>query len=268
MKHTTLDCYGANINQLDDMKLINQLLNEIVYKMGLEPICPPHIIPYYYGKVKEDLGISAYVLLKGGHLTIHTFPIRECYFVDLFTTNEFDENQLVGYFYEKLPFNKNNSIVNTKHRVKDQFEILPYDATCDFGPHLMVEIKSFQKATMESIFDFLENTAYNINMDPIIRPAVVKSTIENPEYLSGVIIIAQSHISLHYSYETGIFYADIFSCAPFDYSVVEEVFKQLGQINSYELVARGTKHIYKVKSSVSFDDLAANTKWQRVIKNN
>lgn len=268
MKHTTIDCYGANANQLDDMKLVNQLLNEIVYKMELDPICPPHIIPYYYGKVKEDLGISAYVLLKCGHLTIHTFPIRECYFVDLFAAEDFNEDKLVEFFYEKLPFNKEKSIVNTKNRIKGQFEMQNYDTTCDFGPHLMVEIKANKVATMDSFFDFLENTAYNINMDPIIRPVVLKSTIDDPEFLSGIIIIAQSHISLHYSYQSGLIYGDIFSCAPFDYKIVEDVFKELGDINSYVLVPRGTKHIYKVKSSVQFDDLAANTKWQRIIKKN
>lgn len=268
MKHTTIDCYGANTNQLDDMKLINQLLNEIVYKMGLEPICPPHIIPYYYGKVKEDLGISAYVLLKCGHITIHTFPIRECYFIDLFTKDDFDEKQLVDYFNEKLPFNKDKTIINAQNREKGQYHMLPYDTTCDFGPHLMAEISAKDICTMESVFDFLENTAYNINMDPIIRPVVLKSTIDHPEYLSGIIIIAQSHISLHYSYKDKTIYADIFSCAPFDYKIVEEVFKELGEIKSYVLVPRGTKHVFKVKSTVGFDDLAANTKWQRVIKKN
>ena len=73
---------------------INQLLNDLVYKLELSPIAPPNIIPYYYGKVKEDIGISAILLLEGGHVTIHTFPKRECYFIDCFTPDDFDENML------------------------------------------------------------------------------------------------------------------------------------------------------------------------------
>ena len=91
MKHVMLDCYGANQNQLDDIKFINDLLNQLAFELNVNPICPPSLIPYYYGKVKDDLGISAYVLLEGGHITIHTFPIRECYFVDVFYDGEFDE---------------------------------------------------------------------------------------------------------------------------------------------------------------------------------
>ena len=88
-----LDCYGANERQLDDVKLINEVLNKLVYKMKLKPIEPPHLLPYYYGSVKEDIGVSGKLLLLGGHVTIHTFPLRTCYFVDIFYDGEFDEDK-------------------------------------------------------------------------------------------------------------------------------------------------------------------------------
>lgn len=265
MKHTTLDCYGCNQHYLENMMMINQLLTNITYQLDLDPISPPHLIPYYYGRVKEDIGISAYVLLKGGHITIHTFPIRECYFVDVFCTKEYDEKELYNYFLENLPFSEKNSNVSTKDRSVHCFDMLPYSPDCDFGPHLMTEIIAKNKLNMESMYDFLEHLVFKINMDPIIRAVVNKSTLDNPEYLSGIIIIAQSHIALHYEYKTGTIYADLFSCAPFDYSTVEEEFKKIGEIISNELVIRGTKHIYKVKSSITDDDLKASIKWQNTI---
>ncbi|MGM9899720.1 MAG: S-adenosylmethionine decarboxylase [Bacilli bacterium] len=266
MKHTMIDCYGANEHQLDDMKLINQLLNDAVYNLGLDPICPPSIIPYYYGKVREDIGISAYILLEGGHMTIHTFPIRECYFVDCFTTKDFDENMLVNYFMSVLPFKKDISFINTTDRMNFENEIIPYDPSLDFGPHLMAEIKRSEEIKMDEMFDFLENIAYDINMDPITRAQVIKSTTVNPKFLSGIIVIAQSHISLHYEYATKTIYMDIFSCMAFDYSVVCGILEQLGNVVQKELIARGSKHIYKVKSNVQKDELIANTKWQKVVR--
>lgn len=268
MKHTTLDCYGANEQQLDDIKSINQLLTEVVYELGLNPICPPAIIPYYYGKIKEDIGVSAYVLLEGGHLTIHTFPIRECYFVDCFSVNDFDEAKLHTFFLEELPFNEKKSQITTEHRITGKFDIQNYEPSSDFGPHLMAEINCDSELKMEYVFDFLENTAYEINMDPITRATVMKSTINNPLFLSGIIVIAQSHISLHYEYATHKIYADIFSCMPFDYSQVSKILERLGKVVSNVLVPRGTKHIYKVKSSVEKDTLLANTKWQKFVNNN
>ena len=84
MKHMTLDCYGANERPLDDVKFINEILNKLAYKLKINPIEPPHLLPYYYGSVKEDIGISGKMLLLGGHVTIHTFPLRTCYFIDIF----------------------------------------------------------------------------------------------------------------------------------------------------------------------------------------
>lgn len=265
-KHTMLDCYGANQNQLNDIKHINDLLNKLVYALKLNPICPPQLIPYYYGKVKEDIGISAFILLEGGHITIHTFPLRECYFVDIFQDSDFDENVAKEFLKKELPFNEEISFQQTKNREERRFELLPYDSTCDFGPHLMTEIQSYDKPSMEKFFDFLENLVSQINMDPITRPYVLKSTPKKTKYLSAIIVIAQSHIALHYNYKTNSIYADIFSCAPFDYTNVDTLYAPLGKVLSNELTARGTKHIYKVKSAVSKDTLQASMRWQKTLK--
>ena len=38
--------------------------------------------------------------------------------------------------------------------------MLPYDSTCDFGPHLMTEIQSHQEPNMEKLFDFFRTAWY------------------------------------------------------------------------------------------------------------
>jgi S-adenosylmethionine/arginine decarboxylase-like enzyme len=102
-------------------------------------------------------------------------------------------------------------------------------------------------------------------MDPISRATVLKSSPINPKYLSAIIVIAQSHIALHYNYETHRIYADIFSCAPFDYSKIGEEFCPLGKIISNELIVRGSKHIDKVRSVKKEDLTKCYTYWQTVI---
>ena len=263
MKHTTIDCYGTNKYLLDDIKFINQLLNDLVYKLELSPIAPPSIIPYYYGKVKEDIGISAILLLEGGHVTIHTFPKRECYFIDCFTPDDFDENYLYEYLYKSLPFDKELTIFNTVLRESNTFEIQEYNPENDFGPHLMLEIDS-NSIDMEKMYSFLENIVYEINMDPITRPLILKSTRTNPKYLSGIIVIAQSHIALHYEYKTKKVFADIFSCMPFDYSVVSGIMESLGTVLSNVLIPRGTKHVVKAKTDADMDDNISSGRWQVV----
>ena len=222
MKHITIDCYGAISNQLDDMKVINNVLTNLTYELDLDPICPPTIIPYYYGKVKEDIGISAFVILDGGHVTIHTFPVRECYFIDVYSTGDFNEQEVYNFFLNALPFSEKKSKFVVRNRDEKTFEIGEYDSVVDFGPHVMAEIECDRPTSMEEMFDFLEKMALDIDMDPITRPYIVKSSMQDPNYLSGIIVIAQSHIALHYNYETKKIYADIFSCAPFNYSEMDE----------------------------------------------
>lgn len=265
MKHITLDCYGASQHSLNDLTTIYQLLNYLGYKFDLEPIAPPHLIPYYYGRVKKDSGITAYVLLRGGHITIHTFPFRECYFVDVFSPKDFDEQSIYDFFMDNLPFDEKSSNFEKIDRTISKFNILPYSPDCDFGPHLMTKIKADKEINMDFLYDYLEKLVTDIHMDPIIRAVVNKDTIDNPKYISGMIIIAQSHIALHYSVENKTISADLFSCAPFNYDEISSILSKLGTIESNELVARGTKHIYKVQSTITDTELVASTLWQKNI---
>ena len=266
MKHVMLDAYGCEENQLSNILHINSFLNELSYVMGLEPVAPPTLIPYYYGSVKEDVGISAYVLLKGGHITIHTFPLRECYFVDCFSQKDFDENEFYKLFYKKFHFDEEKSLFKSTDRNKGGRIINQYTPQVDFGPHYMAKIKMDKAPTMEEMFDFLENIVSNIGMDEITRANVIKDNVDSPEWLSGIIIIAQSHISLHYNYKENVIYTDIFSCAPFDYTTLDDEYKVLGEITECELIPRGTKHLYKVNSKIESEVLKADTKWQRVVR--
>ncbi len=265
MKHVMLDCYGANARQLDDMKLINEVLNQLVYRLQIRPIEPPQLLPYYYGSVKEDIGVSARVLLEGGHVTIHTFPMRECYFVDIFYAYDFDENEAYHFFLDELIFNPSISNFAVRNRDINTFNMVQYQANQDFGPHILIDMMAKKEPTMEMFFDFLENLVTKINMDPITRATVLKSTPNHPKYLSAIIIIAQSHIALHYDYQTKKIYADIFSCAPFDYTSIGDEFIDLGTIISNELVVRGSKHIEKIKNPNQDETLQSQIYWQKVI---
>lgn len=265
-KHLTLDAYGAKNLHLDDIKYINDVLNKIIFELKLDPVTPPQLIPYYYGKVKEDIGVTAYMLLEGGHITIHTFPLRECYFVDIYVPQNFDAQKALDLFMELLPYKLDLSTSEVVDRDEKSLQSYEYDPNTDFGPHIMHEIKVKDVPTMELFYDFLENFVTKINMDPITRANVQKSTVVKPKYLSGIIIIAQSHVGLHYSYKTKTILADVFSCAPFDFSYMHEFYKVLGLTISDRLISRGTKHIYKVKSKVKKDDLRASMRWQKAMK--
>ena len=70
---------------------------------------------------------------------------------------------------------------------------------------------------------------------------------------------------MHYDYQTKKIYADIFSCAPFDYTSIGDEFIDLGTIISNELVVRGSKHIEKIKNPNQDETLQSQIYWQKVI---
>lgn len=155
---------------------------------------------------------------------------RTCFFVDIFYDGDFNEEDVISFFEYELPYNKNTSNIEVRNRDVKSFNMVPYDSTCDFGPHIMLDLVATSVPNMETFFDFLENLVSKINMDPISRATVLKSSPVNSKYLSAIIVIAQSHIALHYNYETGKIFADIFSCASFDYSAIDEEFSPLGKV--------------------------------------
>lgn len=265
MKHTMIDCYGSKNHNLENLLYLNDTLNKIAYNLNLEPIATPYLIPYYYGSIKEDIGVSAFLLLRGGHITIHTFPLRECYFVDVFSVINFEEQKLVDTLQKLLPFNANISTVSSSERRKFEEIELTFDPSNNFGPHYLAEISLEKALTMEEVFSFLEEFVSQINMDPITRPYILKDRIDHPRYLSGIIIIAQSHISIHYDYKKKVAFFDIFSCAAFDYSKVESFIAKLGKVISNELVVRGTKH--KTNTMIELEPIKEiSSYWQKNIR--
>ena len=100
---------------------------------------------------------------------------------------------------------------------------------------------------------------------PIILPSICHCSKIQIKIVIDIVIIAQSHIAFHYNIKEKIILADLFSCAPFNYDEVESLFKELGTIKSNVLVPRGTKHIYRVNSKITDDELKASTLWQKNI---
>lgn len=266
MKHTTLDAYNCNPRQLDDIKLIYEVLTTLAYKLKLNTICPPQIVPYYYGKVKKDIGVSGFILLEGGHITIHTFPLRECYFLDVFSAKDYDYKLIESYLDLIFTYDQERSLFigNGRSHAYHVYQ-REYSPTSDFGPHLMVDIKTNTPLNMEGMSDFLEKLVPDIGMDPITRAYVLKSAINNPRYLSGIIVIAQSHISLHYEYLTGKLFFDIFSCRAFDVKVLDPYLLSMGEVKHEILVPRGMDHIDKIKANHARDENRASRRWQKQI---
>ena len=90
-----------------------------------------------------------------------------------------------------------------------------------FGTHLMLDGYGCDRERLEDlslIYDFLSEYPARIEMTKIMPPYVFRYDAKNPEDrgISGFVLIAESHISIHTFPEKNYLSLDIFSCKEFD----------------------------------------------------
>lgn len=266
MLHIMIDAYGVDSPKLDNLKSVYDSIVKTTNFLGVKTIMPPYLVPYYYGSVKEDDGISAFVLLKGGHFTIHTFPQRECYFVDMLYDGFVNESKLLEILHAEMPFAQH--IVHALDRrfdIEGQIKETEIDENKDFGPHYLMRNLAPVELDMDKIFEFLDALPVLINMDPISRPCVITDSVRNPQIISGLTVIAQSHIALHYYKEEKRFWLDIFSCSFIECdNIIHTVENMLGTSCEWRLISRGSKHENKLTERDEY--ISRFNAWQENIR--
>lgn len=260
MLHFTMDGFGGHRSRFDDIRLVQEVLEELPVHLGLTPAMPPMLLPYYNGVEPDDCGVSGFVFLAGGHLTIHTFSFRECYFVDLVAPIAFDVREAQNFLQTALPVRSVE--VHTARRPK-QFDEIPVHPDEDFGPHLLLNIEGYTgPKDMDGLFKLFDNLPPRIDMTPIMRPYVLRAQRpEGGEVLSAMTMIAESHIALHFEPATGNAWFDIFSCKFFDITPVLDELKAAfpGKSHTVQLISRGCG--YRSKRTVREPEHARTKAW-------
>ena len=95
-----------------------------------------------------------------------------------------------------------------------------------FGLHLMLDGFGCEARKLESegfIRDFLDQFPENIGMTKLMSPYVSRCCGDDPKQggLSGFVLIAESHVSVHTFPGDGCVSIDVFSCKSFDTAAAE-----------------------------------------------
>lgn len=240
-RHYMLDAYGCVVEQANSIMVVNDLLVQLTNELGMKPVMPPFLIPFYYCQDPEDVGISAFcICANGSHITIHTFPYRSCYFVDILTDNFFSEAEVTSKICNQIYASSITTNVVDRRELEDMDGAI--DQGNDFGPHYMITIEDID-ITFEEIYKWLDSIAPRINMQAISRPYVIFDKVNDPASISGILVVAQSHIAFHYSIEQRKANLDIFSCSFLENGVVEDILRtSFTGKETMCLFARGSKH--------------------------
>lgn len=110
-----------------------------------------------------------------------------------------------------------------------------------FGPHLMLdglEADPRKLNDMRRVYQFLDELPEKIGMQKITTPYVIPyAGGEKPEDagITGVVIIAESHISIHTFPWKGFVTIDVYSCHPFEQKAAVAFARELFGIGRCEV---------------------------------
>jgi len=108
-----------------------------------------------------------------------------------------------------------------------------------FGPHLILEAYGCSKgklADLGIVSQALDAYPAKLDMTKIMPPYVFTyhGSVEDDWGVSGIVLIAESHISIHTFPDKEFVTLDIFSCREFDVDAAIEYFVSVFEPESYE----------------------------------
>ena len=116
----------------------------------------------------------------------------------------------------------------------------------EFGQHLMIDASSCNRKKLTSqslVYDVLNQLPGKLDMTKMTLPHVVKwmdpgATIEG---ISGFVMIAESHVSIHTFPEKDYVFIDLFSCTGFDTDKATELLTKVFEARKVDkkIVSRG-----------------------------
>ena len=108
-----------------------------------------------------------------------------------------------------------------------------------FGVHLILDGYGCDRESLQDIsliYNFLDNYPSQMDMTKIMPPYVFRYNGLVPEDwgVSGFVLIAESHISIHTFPDKQYLSIDMFSCKPFDTEVAVKTIKSYFTIQKHE----------------------------------
>jgi S-adenosylmethionine decarboxylase len=114
------------------------------------------------------------------------------------------------------------------------------------GPHLMLDCRGCNLDKISDvayIFKILNELPERVGMTKITQPYVFpySGLIPEDEGVTGIVVIAESHLSFHSFTQKDYFFFDLFSCKPFDVEAVRRFIIEAFEVQEAEVhyVERG-----------------------------
>ena len=116
-----------------------------------------------------------------------------------------------------------------------------------FGPHLMLDLSECDQERindLDFIFNFLNTLPDKIGMAKITQPYVFPyiGLVPEDKGITGFVVIAESHLSIHTFVEKCYAFVDLFSCKPFNTDMARDLIIEafISKMPKVYMIERGT----------------------------
>lgn len=92
--HLTIDGYNADPIKLNDLDLLFSTLHDLPEKIGMSKIGFPQLARF---KERDIAGISGVQMIVESHISIHTYPLKRFFSMDVYSCKNFDYKKVLKY---------------------------------------------------------------------------------------------------------------------------------------------------------------------------
>ncbi len=114
--HLMLDLNNCDPDKLNDLDYCYHILDALPDRIGMTKITRPYVFRYE-GKVPDDAGITGVVIIAESHISLHTYPLKNYAFLDVFSCKPFDTEKTRDYLIKA--FESQQPTVNLTDRGLD-----------------------------------------------------------------------------------------------------------------------------------------------------
>lgn len=114
--HLTYDAIvePAHAAKLNDTEFLERALLDLVGLMKMEVLDGPRLHKVELDRVQletdeDDGGVTGTVVISTSHISIHTWPLRERFSLDIFSCRKFDDDDVEAFLKERLNVKKRSS---------------------------------------------------------------------------------------------------------------------------------------------------------------
>ena len=101
--HLILD--GFSNQDLDNKEYIKDFLINLTKKIKMHALSKPIVISHK-AKQESESGITGTIILKESNITIHTYPNKKWFCLDIYSCKEFELDNTINYLIKELKITK------------------------------------------------------------------------------------------------------------------------------------------------------------------